>query len=477
MKLWVGFLLMIMIMGCEQGSEVVGPQEFCAASATVLPEVNIFSNIRDGESCEYFNRRVPTLFCSFSSINLSSTTTEADVYTNDILEGVFSGDNIAINETNIYVLEQDKIKIYSQETLSQLASIYLNGAANRLYLTQNKLVALSSHRIEVFNLSNQRVLEKDFVGQIQASLKEENLFIHETRVQPFLDDDSFCQKIKYISDSNSSSLTITTELNLETLSFESEEIYSGESFPYIDIENEYLIFNYFYNAKSVVLAGNRENQFTELSGTIPSELFLKEIDNHLHVFTNESRGSNYFELSEEFEEISAIKELAPGESMKAARFGENFSYLMTFLQTDPLYIFDRRGVEGPQLVGELVFPGEPLYLREITESFLISVGRDSHSKLELSLFDVSNPTTPLRTRVLGLDDSVFEWTFDYKNILFYKKRVLVKGSSKVFLISFENEDIILEQTFSKHEDDRFIFRDNDLFHLNQGTWEKIVLDD
>ncbi|ASJ71335.1 beta-propeller domain-containing protein [Granulosicoccus antarcticus] len=90
----------------------------------------------------------------------------------------------------------------------------------------------------------------------------------------------------------------------------------------------------------------------------------------------------------------------PGEQLFASRFLGDRSYLVTFRQTDPLYVLDLADPENPLLAGELQINGYSDYLHPIDENYLLGIGRDADPAsgaelgIKLSLFDVSNPASP-----------------------------------------------------------------------------------
>ncbi|KAK7241299.1 hypothetical protein SO694_00050142 [Aureococcus anophagefferens] len=78
---------------------------------------------------------------------------------------------------------------------------------------------------------------------------------------------------------------------------------------------------------------------------------------------------NQFSLSE-----SALDgTLAPGESIKSARFTATRGYLVTFAQTDPLFTISLDDPADPYVMGELKIPGYSAYLHPINASHMLGV--------------------------------------------------------------------------------------------------------
>lgn len=98
----------------------------------------------------------------------------------------------------------------------------------------------------------------------------------------------------------------------------------------------------------------------------------------------------------------------PGEQLYASRFLGDRAYLVTFRQTDPLYIIDFQNPSAPFIAGELEIAGYSDYLQPINENYLLGIGKDAVAApdgrgdgrgalvqgLKLSLFNVSDPAQP-----------------------------------------------------------------------------------
>lgn len=94
----------------------------------------------------------------------------------------------------------------------------------------------------------------------------------------------------------------------------------------------------------------------------------------------------------------------PGEQLYASRFVGDRAYLVTFRQTDPLYVIDLEQPGNPSIAGELEIEGYSDYLHPVSSDYLLGIGRDAFASgtdggafvqgLKLSLFNVSDPTNP-----------------------------------------------------------------------------------
>jgi hypothetical protein len=121
----------------------------------------------------------------------------------------------------------------------------------------------------------------------------------------------------------------------------------------------------------------------------------------------------------------AIQGIAPNERLYSARFLGARGYLVTFRAIDPLYSLDLSDPANPRITGELKIPGYSDYLHPVGDDLLIGVGRTVAQtpwggvvpdKLQLSLFDVSNPAAPkvIQQADFGGSGSFAEASFNHK---------------------------------------------------------------
>jgi len=97
----------------------------------------------------------------------------------------------------------------------------------------------------------------------------------------------------------------------------------------------------------------------------------------------------------------------PGEQVYAVRFAGPRAYVVTFRQTDPLYVLDLSDPSDPRAAGELTVPGFSDYLFQLADGKLLGVGKDANAEglvqgLKVGLFDVSQPAQPRMLSSIGL---------------------------------------------------------------------------
>jgi uncharacterized secreted protein with C-terminal beta-propeller domain len=112
------------------------------------------------------------------------------------------------------------------------------------------------------------------------------------------------------------------------------------------------------------------------------------------------------------------------------------AYMVTFVQTDPLFVIDLSSPANPKVLGELKIPGFSSYLHPYSDTMLIGLGKDTVANewggvktkgLKLSLFDVSDVANPkeVDTYVMGDAGSDSIALQDHKAFLFSREKNLL----------------------------------------------------
>ena len=96
-------------------------------------------------------------------------------------------------------------------------------------------------------------------------------------------------------------------------------------------------------------------------------------------------------------ETGRVGGLGRTEQIRAVRYFGAFAAVVTFRQTDPLYLLDLSG--EPRVLGELKVPGFSTYLHPVGDGLLLGLGEDADADgrvrgMQVSLFDVSDLSAP-----------------------------------------------------------------------------------
>jgi uncharacterized secreted protein with C-terminal beta-propeller domain len=171
----------------------------------------------------------------------------------------------------------------------------------------------------------------------------------------------------------------------------------------------------------------------EIDGTVLNSYALSEHNGVLRVATTTSSGG--FGQSQEsgvhvvevrgdtLVEIGTLGGLGRTETIQGVRFLGDRGYVVTFRQTDPLFVIDLSDPTAPTLQGELKVPGFSTYLHPLADGQLLAIGFDGTDSgaitgTQLSLFDVSDPAAPALLDTMPVGDHS-EAAFDPHAFLYW----------------------------------------------------------
>ena len=155
---------------------------------------------------------------------------------------------------------------------------------------------------------------------------------------------------------------------------------------------------------------------TDLDGQSPASS-----ESALHVL--QQRGDGLIE-------VGRLEGLGKGERVYSVRFVGPIGYVVTFRQTDPLYVVDIRVPANPVAVGELKLTGYSAYLHPAGDGRLIGVGQEASARgrvlgTQVSLFDVRDLSRPYLLARYQLNGGHSEAEVDPHAFLFWAKTGLV----------------------------------------------------
>lgn len=122
--------------------------------------------------------------------------------------------------------------------------------------------------------------------------------------------------------------------------------------------------------------------------------------------------------------VGRVGGLGKNERVQSVRFIGTKAYVVTFRRIDPFYVVDLSAPENPVVAGELKIPGFSSYLHPLGNDRLLGVGSsaDENGRVtgaKLSLFDASDPTNPLESKILELGSGYTDVTWDHRAFLYW----------------------------------------------------------
>lgn len=151
---------------------------------------------------------------------------------------------------------------------------------------------------------------------------------------------------------------------------------------------------------------------------------------------DENTSNSIYILNDNLEEIGRLAEFAKGEKIYSVRYVGDKAYVVTFKQTDPLFVIDLSNTSNPQILGELKIPGYSTYLHPYDETHLMGFGYDTKEDgtqittngLKMVMFDVSDLNNPKELFKINIGDSKYTYSellSDHKALLFSKENNII----------------------------------------------------
>lgn len=182
----------------------------------------------------------------------------------------------------------------------------------------------------------------------------------------------------------------------------------------------------------------------KVNGTVNNQYALDEYNGKLRVATT-SRDSehneinNLYVLDENLRQVGSVTGFAQNESIKAVRYIKDTAYVITYEQTDPLFVIDVSNPSQPAIKGEVKISGFSTLLVPVDDNTLLGIGyhtteltegdaaMEMQDGVKIVTFDVSDKSNPK-----VLDTQIFE---NYDSA--------VQRDPKALLVNFERGDFTI----------------------------------
>ena len=157
-------------------------------------------------------------------------------------------------------------------------------------------------------------------------------------------------------------------------------------------------------------------------GTVLNQFSMDEYNGYFRIATSRfamvngaaTTSDDVYVLDAGMAQVSALKNIAPGENIYAVRFVGDVGYVVTYQQIDPLFVISFKDLSHPVILSALKVTGYSDYLHPLPGGYLIGVGKDSvpsstgnfsyYLGLKLSLFRVFDNGTSMQVSKMLIGD-------------------------------------------------------------------------
>ncbi|WP_391557249.1 beta-propeller domain-containing protein [Robertmurraya sp.] len=204
-----------------------------------------------------------------------------------------------------------------------------------------------------------------------------------------------------------------------------------------------MIYKFGINQLEVTFQGS-----TEVVGTVLNQFSMDEHNGYFRIATTEGDSwdeskpskNHLIVFDKNLKQVGALSDLAKGERIYSARFMGDRIYIVTFKETDPLFVIDASEPSNPTILGELKIPGFSNYLHPYDENHIIGFGYDTKlvtmegdkeprvltEGVKLSLFDITDVSNPKEkfTEIIGGRGTYSPLNYDHKALLYKRENGL-----------------------------------------------------
>lgn len=420
---------------------------------------------------------------------------EADIIKNDG-KYIYTASSNSENKISIYKPDGKKVKLMSQIEYNNVDDDENEAFISDIYIYNNSLIAQSYSydensweytNIDIYSLADIKKPKKIYSFSQQGSYVSSRitngklLVISNRYISSDLckTDEDYLPKTKInsaekslspkdiciVNDSNSESFLIVSEIDIlskkntvvsKAIAGAGTNIYCNENNLYIansiwDDQNQahrlkditpILKFNTEIY-KIDITSGIKFTAKATVSGAVNNQFSMDEYAGNFRIATTASdEKSNdinkLYVFDSSLKKLGEIEGFAKGESIQAVRFSGNTAYVITYENTDPLFVIDLSNPQKPKIKGSVKISGFSTNLIPISSNQLLGIGyADDNTNpytdgIKFVLFDVSNPQKPTVLDSKVIHNATSEAQDNHKAIL-------VNGKSS-FVIPYEDDN-------------------------------------
>jgi len=312
------------------------------------------------------------------------------------------GQNLYVSPNNIYVTYTETVNEYDLEQTVKRELVFSKLSAD----DQNKITAIEEAADYILSTSEKKIKVSNIVDNYLSNLSTDEQAAIQTSI-----DEGLKQKLTEKSANMEKTVIYKIAFNGQHLEYRGLGEVSGQVLNQFSMDE---------NGDYFRIATTRSAIWSRLSDT-PSESY-----------------SNVFVLNNELKVVGSLENLATNEKIYAARFMGDRVYLVTFKQTDPLYVVSLSDPTKPAVLGAVKVPGFSTYLHpaDADGNKLIGIGHDTEDDgagnvkikgLKIALFDFTDLTQPkeLDSFIIGDAGSDSIALQDHKAFLYSEEKNLL----------------------------------------------------
>ncbi len=372
------------------------------------------------------------------SVNRSCILQEFYVYNNNLVVNSYSNDG---NE------EYENILIYSLENIKKPQKIHSfsqQGFYVDSRITNGKLLLISNKYV-MSNLckSDEDYLPKTKTNNIEKCVAPNNIYRGGNSFANYLLVTQIdLQNLKKSAVTKAVAGAASTVYCSENYLYVAGEIY--ETSNQTEANSDVALVNEKISTEIYKIDIKNDIKFlkkAKVSGRVNNQFSMDEYNDTFRIATTVSDSdfqpiNKLFILDDNMKKIGEVDGFAKNESIEAVRFMGDTAYVITFKNTDPLFVIDLSNRAKPTIKGSVKISGFSSNLIPVNSTTLLGIGYGEsglnlfEDGVKLVLFDVSNPEKPTVLDTKEFDNVLSEAQSNHKAIL-------TEQNSNKFAIPYE----------------------------------------
>lgn len=194
---------------------------------------------------------------------------------------------------------------------------------------------------------------------------------------------------------------------------------------------------------------------------------------------DENTSNNLYLLNAELKEIGKVTGFGKEEKIYSVRYVGDKAYVVTFKQTDPLFVIDLSIPANPQILGELKLPGYSTYLHPYDENHIIGFGYETRENgtrvttegLKMVMFDISDYTNPQVLFKVNIGDryTSSELLYNHKALLYSKEKNIIAFPLKCYEKGKSNSKAVI---YNIDLTNGFVLK-GEISHITSNYYEEV----
>lgn len=217
------------------------------------------------------------------------------------------------------------------------------------------------------------------------------------------------------------------------------------------------------------------NGYGEVDGIVLNQFSMDEHNGYFRIATTDfnyssgKRSNGIYVLDDKLKTVGKKTGIAPQESIKSARFDGDTAYIVTFLNTDPLYRIDLSDPKKPEIKSETKINGYSAYLVSFGDGKLLGIGVNADENgitdgMKITMFSKGDngSSEEISSEVLG-SGSVLSDLYDHKKYIAEPEKNIIgipvsyydgiDFSNEYYLYRFNNDKFEQIGKYEQHTSD------------------------